>query len=153
MNCFVTGGRGRIWRRGTKNECFRITRNAPFRFGQNLAWIYYLTLETCLRKNFLFFQKSKMAATAAIMANYEISHNLKSIQVRDPNSLPDPCFQGQGMQWSYHLRSTITATTSKFKWPPFVSKLALWDLTLIHEVLHCGNYKLTGQLITGFYTY
>ena len=29
---------------------------------QNLAWIYYLTLGTSLRKNFTFFLKSKMAA-------------------------------------------------------------------------------------------
>ena len=29
---------------------------------QNLAWIYYLTLGTSLRKNFSFFSKSKMAA-------------------------------------------------------------------------------------------
>ena len=32
------------------------------RFGQYLAWAYYLTLETSLRKNFSFFSKSKMAA-------------------------------------------------------------------------------------------
>ena len=31
-------------------------------FRQNLAWTYYLTLETSLRKNFSFFSKSKMAA-------------------------------------------------------------------------------------------
>ena len=126
------------------------------------------------------------------------------------------------MQWSYHLCSTITATTSKFKmaveigvfrlirealyfcstitattskfcwelqidvsiiysfsythvfkgkkcnesiicilgsqqlpqnskWPPFWSKLAFWDLTLIREALYfCGSYKLTGKLIAGF---
>ena len=29
---------------------------------QNLAWTYYLTLGTSLRKNFSFFSKSKMAA-------------------------------------------------------------------------------------------
>ena len=58
------------------------------RFGQNLrsnlAGSYYSTLETSLRKNFLPIAKSKMTAAAAIMANYEIGHNLKSIQVRDP---------------------------------------------------------------------
>ena len=32
------------------------------RFGQILAWIYYLTLETSLQKNFSFFSQSKMAA-------------------------------------------------------------------------------------------
>ena len=31
-------------------------------FSQNLAWTYYLTLGTSLRKNFSFFSKSKMAA-------------------------------------------------------------------------------------------
>ena len=30
-------------------------------FGQNLAWIYYLTLEISMRKNFQYFSKSKMA--------------------------------------------------------------------------------------------
>ena len=32
------------------------------RFGQNLAWTYYLTLVTRLRKNFSFITKFKMAA-------------------------------------------------------------------------------------------
>ena len=50
------------------------------RFGQYLAWTYYLTLGTTPRKNFSFFSKSKMAATA-ITANYEIAHNLKSIHL------------------------------------------------------------------------
>ena len=58
---------------------------------QNLAWTYYLTLGTSLRKNFSFFSKSKMAA-AAITANYEIAHNLKSIQLRDPIFFPIPMF-------------------------------------------------------------
>ena len=31
-------------------------------FRQNLAWTYYLTLETSLRNNFSLFSKSKMAA-------------------------------------------------------------------------------------------
>ena len=61
------------------------------------------------------YHKIQDAAAATITANYEIGHNLKNIQVRDPFFVLDPCFQGQGMQWSYHLRSTITATTSKFK--------------------------------------
>ena len=38
-----------------------------------------------------FFSKSKMAA-AAITANYEIAHNLKSIQLRDPIYFPRPMF-------------------------------------------------------------
>ena len=58
---------------------------------QNLAWTYYLTLGTTPRKNFSFFSKSKMAA-AAITANYEIAHNLKSIQLRDPIFFPRPMF-------------------------------------------------------------
>ena len=36
--------------------------------------------------------KSKMAAAAAITANYEIGHNLKSIQFRDPIFFPRPMF-------------------------------------------------------------
>ena len=32
------------------------------RFGHNLAWTYFLTLQTSLRKNFSFIAKSKMAA-------------------------------------------------------------------------------------------
>ena len=39
-----------------------------------------------------------MAAAATRTANYEICHNLKSIQVREPKFFLDPCFQGQGMQ-------------------------------------------------------
>ena len=53
------------------------------------------------------------------------------------------------MQWSYHLCSTITATTSKFK---MVVEIGV--LRLIHEALYfCGSYKLTGQLITGYRGY
>ena len=43
------------------------------------------------------YPKSKMAA-ATITANYEICHNLKSIQIRDPIFVLDPCFQEQGIQ-------------------------------------------------------
>ena len=66
------------------------------RFGPNLAGRYYSTQGTSLQKNFWPIAKSKMAAAAAIMANYEIGHNLKSIQVRDPSFFPRPnaCFQG-----------------------------------------------------------
>ena len=76
-------------------ECFcnffAITSIRFIGFRQNLAWTYYLTLGTSLRKNFSFFSKSKMAA-AAITANYEIAHNLKSIQLRDPIFFPRPMF-------------------------------------------------------------
>ena len=64
------------------------------RFGPNLAGRYYSTQGTSLCKNFLPIAKSKMAAAAAITANYEIGHNLKSIQFRDPIFFLDPCFQG-----------------------------------------------------------
>ena len=37
-----------------------------FWFGQNLAWIYYLTLETSLLNNFSFFSKTRMAAEVKI---------------------------------------------------------------------------------------
>ena len=37
-----------------------------------------------LTEDFLPIAKSKMAAAAAITSTYEIGHNLKSIQVRDP---------------------------------------------------------------------
>ena len=53
-------------------------------FRHNLAGAYYSTLGTRLRKYFWSISNSKMAAAAAITANYEIGHNLKSIQVRDP---------------------------------------------------------------------
>ena len=52
-------------------------------FEKKLAGRYYSTIGTSFRKNFLPIAKSKMAAAAAITANYEIGHNLKSIQVRD----------------------------------------------------------------------
>ena len=41
---------------------FAITWIRFIGFRQNLAWTYYLTLGTSLRKNFSFFSKSKMAA-------------------------------------------------------------------------------------------
>jgi hypothetical protein len=47
----------------TPQILFRLGIWLPFiRFGQNYAWTYYLTLQTSLRKNFLFIAKSKMAA-------------------------------------------------------------------------------------------
>ena len=42
-------------------------------------------------EEFIIFSKSKMAA-AAITANYEIAHNLKSIQLRYPIFFPRPMF-------------------------------------------------------------
>ena len=67
MNCFVTGrggGRGgrREGRGPSKMNVFAITWIRLIWFGLNLAWTYYLTLGTSLRKNFSFFSKSKMAA-------------------------------------------------------------------------------------------
>ena len=41
---------------------FAITSIRLIGSRQNLAWTYYLTLGTSLRKNFSFFSKSKMAA-------------------------------------------------------------------------------------------
>ena len=152
MNCFVTeggggwgGGGGRCgW--AEKFTFFAITWIRLIGSRQNLAWTYYLTLGTSLRKNFSFFSKSKMAAggqsaedshrcrglpslpihifcnnlktahriqtkfgmdilldprnnpaeefsiflkiqygrSRLYAANYEIAHNLKSIQLRDP---------------------------------------------------------------------
>ena len=90
MTYFVTGrerGRGGP----SKINVFAITWIRFIGSRQNLAWIYYLTLGTTLRKNFSFSSKSKMAA-AAITANYEIAHNLKSIQLRDPIFFPIPMF-------------------------------------------------------------
>ena len=73
---------------------FRLGKWIPFiRFGQNLAGRYYSTLGTSLRNNFWPIAKSKMAAAAAITAKYEIGHNLKSIQVRDPICFLDIFFQ------------------------------------------------------------
>ena len=59
------------------------------------------------------------------------------------------------MQWSYHLGSTILATTSKFK-----IAVEIGVFRLIHEALYfcstitattsksCGSFKLTCQLFT-----
>ena len=53
-------------------------------FGQDLARSYYLILGASLWTKISFVAKFKMAA-AAIMENYKIGHNLKTIQVNDPN--------------------------------------------------------------------
>ena len=53
----------------------------------NLTGTYYLTLGTSLWKNLSFLAKSKMAAVAAITANYKIGFDLKSVQTRDPFSI------------------------------------------------------------------
>ena len=67
----------------------------PFiRFKQNLAGTYYFTLETSQWKNFWFVTKCKMAAAATVTSNYEIGHNSKSIQLRDPIVFSDACLQG-----------------------------------------------------------
>ena len=70
MNCFVTeggggsggggGGGGRGGGGGGKFTFFAITWIRLIGSRQNLAWTYYLTLGTSLRKNFSFFSKSKM---------------------------------------------------------------------------------------------
>ena len=101
------------------------------RFGPNLAGRYYSTQGTSLCKNFLPIAKSKMAAAAAITANYEIGHNLKSIQFRDPIFFPRPMFSRvrNARKLSYHLHSTITATTPK-------SKMAAAAFTANYEIGH-----------------
>ena len=48
-------------RAASKINVFAITWMRFIGFRQNLAWTYYLTLGTSLRKNFSFFSKSKMA--------------------------------------------------------------------------------------------
>ena len=75
-------------------------------------------------------------AAAAITANYEIGHNLKSIQVRDPFFILDPCFQEQGMQWSYHLHYKITKTTPK-------SKMAAAAIRANYEIGHAMKLSFT----------
>ena len=83
-NCFVTGRRRRGPRGPSKINVFAITWIRFMGFRQNLAWTYYLTLETSLRKNFSFFSKSKMAAggqkfatryTFQVMSDFIICRN------------------------------------------------------------------------------
>ena len=65
MNCFVTEGWGGAGGAAAEEGKFTFLLGIwiPFiGFSQNLAWTYYLTLGTSLRKNFSFFSKSKMAA-------------------------------------------------------------------------------------------
>ena len=101
MNCFVTGRKGEVGGGGpSKMSVFAITWIRFIGSRQNLAWTYYLTLGTSLRKNFSFFSKSKMATGGQVLrtpiaANshfHEIAHNLKSIQLRDPIFFPRPMF-------------------------------------------------------------
>ena len=47
-----------------------------------------------MQKIILLIAKFKMAEIAAITENYEIGHNLKSIQLRDPFFPLEPCLQG-----------------------------------------------------------
>ena len=66
------------------------------------------------------------------------------------------------MQWSYHLRSTILATTSKFKMAVEIGvfrliREALYFFSLIlapitpeSSMNFCGSFKLTCQLFTSF---
>ena len=61
------------------------------------------------------------------------------------------------MQWSYHLCSTITATTSKFKMAVEIGVLrltreALYFCSTITATISnfCGSSKLTCQLFTRF---
>ena len=51
----------------------------------------------------------------------------------------DPCFQGYGMQWSYHFCSTITATTSKFK------------MAAIFETSHLFVRRYNFMIISGWW--
>ena len=69
MNCFVTEGWGEAAgaaeaeAAGEGKFTFLLGIWIPFiGFRQNLAWVYYMTLGTRLRKNFSFCSKSKMAA-------------------------------------------------------------------------------------------
>ncbi len=68
MTCFVTGrrrgGEREKGRRPSKVNVFAITWIRFIGFRQNLAWTYYLTLGTSLRKNFSFFAKDGRAQWA-----------------------------------------------------------------------------------------
>ncbi len=59
------------------------------------------------------------------------------------------------MQWSYHLRSTILATTSKFKMAVKIGVFRLirealyfWSTITATTSKSCGSFKLTCQLFT-----
>ena len=66
MNCFVTEGSDADVADADADEeegkftFFAITWIRLIGSRQNLAWTYYLTLGTSLRRNFSFFSKSKM---------------------------------------------------------------------------------------------
>ena len=116
------------------------------RFGPNLAGRYYSTQGTSLCKNFFPIAKSKMAAAAAITANYEIGHNLKSIQFRDPIFFPRPMFS--------RVRNAMKLSFAFYDLSNYLKNQNgrhFCDFTLIREALYfCGSYKLTGQFHTSF---
>ena len=67
----------------TPQMTFRLGVLVSFiRFGQNLAWAWFLTMEVGLRKSFSFIAKSKWQRP--LLRNiYEICHNLQTIQVTE----------------------------------------------------------------------
>ena len=137
---------------------------------QNLAWTYYLTLGTTPRKNFSFFSKSKMAA-AAITANYEIAHNLKSIQLRDPIFFPIPMFsrvrnamklsfafydlsnylkfQNGRRNWRFqtYSRGVILLVYDHSNYLKIMWELQI-DVSIIYSFLHVLGYQITTKFLS-----
>ena len=92
-----------------------------------------------------------MAATAAITANYEIGHNLKSIQVRDPFFCSRPMFSRARNAMKLSFAFYVHSNYLKIQNGRHLGQNSRFEtlITLIRKALHfSGRYKLTGQSIT-----
>ena len=102
-------------------------------------------------------------AAAAITANYEIAHNLKSIQLRDPIFFPRPMFSRvrNAMKLSfafYDLSNYLKIQNGRRNWrfQTYSRGVILFLLSFLaptateSSMNFCGSYKLTCQLFTSF---
>ena len=98
---------------------------------QNLAWTYYLTLGTSLRKNFSFFSKSKMAAGGQKL-NFDII-SAQNSHFGLANGSRSSDFQGQWIQEAINCIPRSQQLPQNLKWPQVGSNLVFWYLTLIRQ--------------------